>query len=94
MTYKGSKWVKEDHVFDLECPHCGSDWDRTMGTPALRVRGWNPGPGILYSCQCCHGAPTEAEIETGKGLTELLEQDYEGFEPTPLSEYRAEYTDN
>lgn len=74
---------------DRECPHCGSNYDDVMDRPALEETGWNPKSGIIYTCWSCHDRITEAEIETGKALSELIESEFENFEPTPMGEYRA-----
>lgn len=71
----GTKYVTKDHQHGLECPRCETDWNELMGTPALRHIGYNPRSGELYQCGICHNRVTEAEIETGDPVGELLHKD-------------------
>ena len=70
-----------DYCEGLTCPRCGESWDGLGAKPALKKIGWNPSSGKLYSCGACHSRVTEAEIETGKTFDELLDTDFEGFDP-------------
>lgn len=60
----------------LQCPHCEEKWDDLMNRPALKDAGWNPKGGDLYDCRACGQRVTEAELETGKQTSQLVEEGY------------------
>ena len=72
--------LKRGERVDQECPHCGKSYDELMGQKALKITGWNPKSGTLYSCSACGDGVTEAEIMTGQSITELIESGFANFD--------------